>query len=951
MYIGRILYILLILPFSIFGSQGKYPIQSFLPAEYKAGIQNIDFAQNRDMTIFVANNLGVLSYNGDKWEVHALESGKKQRSLAFDEKTNRLYVGSQGAFGYYTDNWDYVSFLEKIPQASKDFDEVWDVFISNAKVYFCTFQRIFVYDGEEIFVIEHPQGFNRSFHLEGKIFTQSQQGELFEIKGTSLIPHSSQNLKDQIIVGIIPQQEGYLLIYNSGKVVMSTSFGAVSKYQDLAKILNGKYINHVLQLSDTRIAISTQTAGLYLYDLQKQTIENISTSEGLQTNVCLRSFQDYSGNLWLGLQNGMALVDINSPMRFINQEINLQGNGYEAYEFDGHTYYTTSNGIYFLEKGKTQCVFLQGTAGPAYGMEKIMDKLYAGHHTGLFLLENGNATRIAETDGLWHVKQLQNNPNYAIGGTYSGLYLFKINEQRELQGIQAIEGFNESSRFFEEDQKGRIWVSQFYKGLYQLVLSESLKEASVNKISEASDIPSIKEQIILTKIDNALYLATRKGIYKINTYTDQIEKADFFAKDIGEQHVYLLMQDNQKNIHVYAKQLVGFFKQLSPNNYAFVPSSLFKLQYFFNNDLLHLSINLNNRVFFNANEGFIQYQPEMENRIFEKNPPLINKVYSASQHQNLLIRRPFDPKPNAIEELTISHKDKLLQFEVASFQFNDLNHHQFRYFLKGFDEEYSDWTNSTIKEYTNLKEGEYTFWVQAKNYLGETLSAQSLTLNVTPPFHRSLFAKLLYILLGILALFLFSHRQKRKFKLKAEEVENEKQIELSQKQQELIETERKKEQELLRLEEARIKSEIKHINNLLAASTMNLVVKNEFIETIKSKLQEVKRKGKNKETKLALEQIVKKIDITLKLQEDWEQFEYHFNKVHGDFLNRLREKFIDLTPNEQKLCTFLRLNLNTKDIANLMGISLRGVEVARYRLRKKLDLDKGQNLSKFILEY
>ncbi|MCK6692317.1 MAG: hypothetical protein L6Q97_09460, partial [Thermoanaerobaculia bacterium] len=62
-------------------------------------------------------------------------------------------------------------------------------------------------------------------------------------------------------------------------------------------------------------------------------------------------------------------------------------------------------------------------------------------------------------------------------------------------------------------------------------------------------------------------------------------------------------------------------------------------------------------------------------------------------------------------------------------------------------------------------------------------------------------------------------------------------------------------------------------------------------------------------------------------------------------------QFHDLTPNEQKLCALLRLNLSTKEISNLMSISLRGVEIARYRLRKKLGLDQGQNLSKFILEY
>ena len=148
-----------------------------------------------------------------------------------------------------------------------------------------------------------------------------------------------------------------------------------------------------------------------------------------------------------------------------------------------------------------------------------------------------------------------------------------------------------------------------------------------------------------------------------------------------------------------------------------------------------------------------------------------------------------------------------------------------------------------------------------------------------------------------------------------------------------------------------MKSEFQHLNSLLAASTMNIVVKNEFIETIKEELKEVKRKGKSKDTKIALERLVKEIDHTLRLQEDWEQFKLHFDQVHGDFLSRLRTEYRDLSPNDEKLCAFLKLNLDTKGIANLMGISVRGIEVARYRLRKKLNLEKGQNLTKFILEY
>jgi len=182
--------------------------------------------------------------------------------------------------------------------------------------------------------------------------------------------------------------------------------------------------------------------------------------------------------------------------------------------------------------------------------------------------------------------------------------------------------------------------------------------------------------------------------------------------------------------------------------------------------------------------------------------------------------------------------------------------------------------------------------------------------------------------------------QKIKYKRKAQAIEEAKQQELALKQQELV-----------HLKEEKMKSELDHVNSLLAASTMNLVVKNEFMETVKEELKQVRQSGAIRKTNKVLEHLVKEIDTTLRVQEDWHQFEHHFNQVHGDFLNRIREQYTDLSPSEQKLCAFLRLNLNTKEIANLMGISSRGVEVARYRLRKKLDLTTGQNLSKFVLEY
>jgi DNA-binding CsgD family transcriptional regulator len=83
---------------------------------------------------------------------------------------------------------------------------------------------------------------------------------------------------------------------------------------------------------------------------------------------------------------------------------------------------------------------------------------------------------------------------------------------------------------------------------------------------------------------------------------------------------------------------------------------------------------------------------------------------------------------------------------------------------------------------------------------------------------------------------------------------------------------------------------------------------------------------------------------------DWEHFAIHFDKVHNDFFISLKKHHRNLTPNELKLCAYLRMNLCTKEVARLMNISVRGVEISRYRLRKKLQLPTETNLTTYLLD-
>ena len=130
---------------------------------------------------------------------------------------------------------------------------------------------------------------------------------------------------------------------------------------------------------------------------------------------------------------------------------------------------------------------------------------------------------------------------------------------------------------------------------------------------------------------------------------------------------------------------------------------------------------------------------------------------------------------------------------------------------------------------------------------------------------------------------------------------------------------------------------------------MHLVQKSEILMKIRHDLKNIETEADH-ELKRKIQQITRTIESDIQLDENWEQFEAYFDQVHENFFKRLRLKFPELTPKDQKLCAYLRMNLTTKEIAPLLNISVRGVEISRYRLRKKLGLNSEVNLVAFIME-
>jgi DNA-binding CsgD family transcriptional regulator len=250
-----------------------------------------------------------------------------------------------------------------------------------------------------------------------------------------------------------------------------------------------------------------------------------------------------------------------------------------------------------------------------------------------------------------------------------------------------------------------------------------------------------------------------------------------------------------------------------------------------------------------------------------------------------------------------------------------------------------------------LPEGDFVFMVKARNQLGVESLTDQLEFSVLPPWYKTFFAYLIYcflfLLITLLVVWLIYLRieiSKRKERLKHLQT-------FRHKEQEYLRNALIDEKKIINLKNEKLRAEMIHRDKELANQTMDLIRKNKFLQNIKDELIKLKRPNNDFAMNDKINGLIVKIDKDLDHNKQWEIFESAFDEVHEDFLNRLKVAFPNLTPNELRLCAYLRLNISSKEIAPLMNISVRGVEICRYRVRKKLTIDRETNMTSFIINF
>jgi DNA-binding CsgD family transcriptional regulator len=353
-------------------------------------------------------------------------------------------------------------------------------------------------------------------------------------------------------------------------------------------------------------------------------------------------------------------------------------------------------------------------------------------------------------------------------------------------------------------------------------------------------------------------------------------------------------------------------------------------------------------IFIASENGFIHFNSLKLDAVSNEFKVILNEVWDLKRDSIIFAGSLLNSK-ELLNAAILPNKQNALRFSFSAPYFEQFEHVKYRYWLKGYDENWSDWSRKTEKEYTNLHAGDYEFKVQAINAYGVKSTESSFRFMITAPWYATFWAYIIYVLFFCGGVLLIYYRGQKNFKKKTEELKQQQEEAFKRKESTFKEKVEKSEAEIIQLRNEKLKAENTYKTSELASATMHLVQKGELMQKLKKDLKELLSNA-SKENARKINQLIRTIDQDSQLDDSWNQFELYFDQVHTNFFQRLRQNFPELTPKDQRLCAYLRMNLSTKEISPLMNISVRGVEISRYRLRKKLELNSEVNLVDFMMK-
>ena len=665
------------------------------------------------------------------------------------------------------------------------------------------------------------------------------------------------------------------------------------------EMLSNKRINSMIEYGKG-IIVTTATDGLYYYDGQSVQPFITPADQLLRQGViCCAATR---GNLLAfgTIHNGLIVINTKTgEVSTFNENRGLQNNTVlsVAFDRDGYLWAGMDYGIdqVLIEDPFSYLYRSPDSYGIGYCSEYFDGHLYIGTDRGLYV----TSFPVSFSEGSARISRVDcpSGPAWAL--YKHGDELFCMHDK----GLFSIKG-NKANRI--TNLLG-VWACQAVKGLSDMLLIGGYGCMYVVRRKNGS----WELQGRIEGIDESCRHFRQTGRRQLKVYN----------RKLGTATVYNLSESFMK---------VESQSQISEADPDFSGREL--KQVFGNWDITGRILHVDsNRQIIPYNKGFVlldQSKSKGQRNVF------IRSLRSTFPADSLIYSDNFcnvksEPRiPYSCNSIRIDYQVPALHAALAA---------RYQYRINGG--EWSAMSEVTTKEYSNLHEGSYTFEVRAELMNG-SVSTDSITFHILPPWYRSTGAYLAYAFLTAALIVCL-------YKIENRRIREKEQIAIAEKNKEVD----KMKIEIDKLEKDKLDLELMHKSQEIANLVSSVGRKNETLAELKNQIKQVAaRLDRNNTTdcRRQLLTIIGSIDSNMEGDVILKKFEQEFDQANNHFMQKLRSRHTDLNQNEIMMCAYLKMNLSTKEIAPLLNISVRGVETVRYRLRKKFGLGREDNLTVYL---
>lgn len=804
------------IPQSIFSQwmekSGSPFIKNYTPQIYDAHPQNWDIAQDKRGLMYFGNVSGVLEFDGESWSLTELPDKKSTRDLFIDEK-GKIYIGSSGEIGYMgTDKLGrlkYHSLNHLIDKKYKPFYDVYDVFKNNDTIYFRTQQKVLTYHNDTVLVTEIEKNSERTEITESFCYNKQPY---FYIEGTGIVELINGQFKkviDKSIFGNNTVESSLRLdsntfLLNAENYLYKLRFKEDGLVAEPFNTSNDKFfheneIYEGLLKYDDYILIGTSLGGIAILDEQGNIIKTIDEKDGLDIGSIYDLYKDKQNNIWVCASNGIANIEISSPITYWNKTHGLKGYVDDIVKHKDRLYLATGNGLNYLHNSQIKSISNLNTQTWKIHLYKSGNTkdLFIGTNKGLFRILKDDLEPVWTKRNIFEVYSSPKFPDILFLGLSNGLFSLKHKNGKWVEEGR-IQGVKYNIRSIVTDQTGNLWVSTFRNGVYKIKISENdiTKPATISYYNEDDGFKSLRN-IIIYKFKGSLIFATEKGLYKYNNPKNRFEPDERFGKlfTSGKQGVFAFTKD--KKGRVWISGLANKNNEIgygSPENgsykWNFVPFRRIP-------SMTVLDIYTeNNTTWIGGSEGLFQYHPNpyfnpgnfsshIRKVLVNSDSVIFNGTYPVSQNKKnqLTNKQPTSFMPE------IKFKNNTMVFSFSASNYNHTEKTRYSYCLEGFNTDWSPWSSLTRTRYTNLNAGTYTFLVRAKNTYGKISEATSYQFTILKPWYIHPVAYFVYSVFAIIIIWLivrFFTRRLKRYNEKLERMVEERTREIEQQKEEII---------------------------------------------------------------------------------------------------------------------------------------------------------------------